>query len=312
MRKVGFIFPGQGAQYVGMGKELYDNFSEAREVFNKADEILGRNISNLCFQGPMEELTSTDNTQVAILTTSIAALGVLKKHNINPSMVAGLSLGEYSALVASGTLSFEDALSLVEKRGRFMKEDSDKKKGEMAAVLGISEEIIQEVCNQCRDLGVISIANYNCPGQIVIAGEMEPLNKAIELLSEKGAKKIIKLPVSGAFHTELLENASNRLRKELDMVDFKAFSVNFIPNLTGDILESVENLKDILKNQVKNSVQWEKSINTMINEGVDTFIEVGPGKALSGFVKKVNRSLKVYNVEDMASLNKVLETLIEN
>ncbi|MPM48255.1 Malonyl CoA-acyl carrier protein transacylase [bioreactor metagenome] len=182
----------------------------------------------------------------------------------------------------------------------------------MAAVLGISEEIIQEVCNQSRDLGVISIANYNCPGQIVIAGEMEPLNKAIELLSEKGAKKIIKLPVSGAFHTELLENASNRLRKELDMVDFKAFSVNFIPNLTGDILESVENLKDILKNQVKNSVQWEKSINTMINEGVETFIEVGPGKALSGFVKKVNRSLKVYNVEDMASLNKVLETLIEN
>lgn len=312
MRKVGFVFPGQGAQYVGMGKELYDNFSEAREVFNKADEILGRNISNLCFQGPMEELTSTDNTQVAILTTSIAALEVLKKHNINPSLVAGLSLGEYSALVASGTLSFEDALSLVEKRGRFMKEDSDKNKGEMAAVLGISEEIIQEVCNQCRDLGVISIANYNCPGQIVIAGEMEPLNKAIELLSEKGAKKIIKLPVSGAFHTELLENASNKLRKELDMVDFKAFSVNFIPNLTGDILESVENLKDILKNQVKNSVQWEKSINTMINEGVDTFIEVGPGKALSGFVKKVNRSLKVYNVEDMASLNKVLETLIEN
>lgn len=311
MRKVGFIFPGQGAQYVGMGKELYDNFSEAREVFNKADEILGRNISNLCFQGPMEELTSTDNTQVAILTTSIAALEVLKKHNISPSMVAGLSLGEYSALVSSGALSFEDALSLVEKRGRFMKEDSDKNKGEMAAVLGVSEEIIQQVCNQCRDLGVISIANYNCPGQIVIAGEMEPLNKAIELLSEKGAKKIIKLPVSGAFHTELLENASNKLREELEKVDFEAFSVNFIPNLTGDVLESVENLKDILKNQVKNSVQWEKSINTMINEGVDTFIEVGPGKALSGFVKKVNRSLKVYNVEDVASLNKALEALVE-
>lgn len=311
MRKVGFVFPGQGAQYVGMGKELYDNFSEAREVFDKADEILGRNISNLCFQGPMEELTSTDNTQVAILTTSIAALEVLKKHNINPSLVAGLSLGEYSALVASGALSFEDALSLVEKRGRFMKEDSEKNKGEMAAVLGVSEEIIQEVCNQCRDLGVISIANYNCPGQIVIAGEMEPLNKAIELLSEKGAKKIIKLPVSGAFHTELLGNASNRLREELEKVDFETFSATFIPNLTGDILESVENLKDILKNQVKNSVQWEKSINTMINEGVDTFIEVGPGKALSGFVKKINRSLKVYNVEDVASLNKVLEALVE-
>ncbi|EQB89827.1 [acyl-carrier-protein] S-malonyltransferase [Clostridium punense] len=311
MRKVGFVFPGQGAQYVGMGKELYDNFSEAREVFNKADEILGRNISNLCFQGPIEELTSTDNTQVAILTTSIAALEVLKKHNINPSLVAGLSLGEYSALVASGALSFEDALSLVEKRGRFMREDSEKNKGEMAAVLGVSEEVIQQVCNLCKDLGVISIANYNCPGQIVIAGEMEPLNKAIELLSEKGAKKIIKLPVSGAFHTELLENASNKLRKELDMVDFKTFSVTFIPNLTGDILESVENLKDILKNQVKNSVQWEKSINTMINEGVDTFIEVGPGKALSGFVKKINRSLNVYNVEDVASLNKALEALVE-
>lgn len=309
--KIAFLFSGQGAQYVGMGKEIYNEYSEAKEIYDKANEVLGFDLKELCFSGEAEELNKTENTQPAILTTSIAILKVLESKGIKPSVVAGLSLGEYSAHVAAGTISFEDAVSLVKKRGKFMQEAVPQGLGAMTAIIGLSRELIVESCNEASKFGVCEVANYNCPGQIVIAGEVKAVEEGGKIALEKGAKRAIPLVVSGPFHTSMLKPASDNLNSELNKIEFKDIKLPIITNVTGESVNSKEEIIELLTKQVMTSVRWEDSVNTMIDDGVDTFIEVGPGKVLSGFIKKIDRKAKVYNVEDLKSLEKTLEAISE-
>lgn len=309
MGKIAFIFPGQGAQYVGMGKDLSDNLPCCQEVFDNADRELGLNISSLCFNGPREELDKTENTQPAILTVSIAALSALKDKGIKADIVAGLSLGEYSALVASGVLNFEDTISLVKKRGRFMQEAVPKGKGTMAAIIGLSKEQVIECCMDAGKIGIVEPANFNCPGQIVIGGEVEAVMSACVNAKEKGAFKTVPLAVSAPFHTSMLKIAAEKLEEELKTIDINDMKIPVITNVTGDYINEKDEIKNLLKNQVMNAVQWEDTLRRMVADGVDTFIEIGPGKVLSGFVKKLDRKLICANVEDMRSLEKTLEIL---
>jgi len=311
MGKIAFVFSGQGAQYVGMGKELYENIPVCREIFDKADEALGFSISKICFEGPEEELVKTENTQPAILTMSIAAVAALKEEGIFPDMTAGLSLGEYSALVCSGAFDFVDAVKLIKKRGRFMQEAVPAGVGAMAAIIGLKEEILREVLAKSYYAGIVEAANFNCPGQIVIAGEVKAVETAVENAREAGALKAIMLNVSGPFHTSMMEPAALKLEKELAEVPVKDMQIPVITNVTGEFIESESDIRGILKKQVMSSVLWEKTINTMLEAGVDTFVEIGPGKALCGFVKKVNRKATALNVEDLDSLQKAIKKIKE-
>ncbi len=287
MGKIAFIFPGQGSQYPGMGKEIAESIPESMEIFKKADKRLGYSLSDLCFEGPEEKLKITYFTQPALLTTSIAILEAFKNSGIKADYTAGHSLGEYSALVCAEAISFEDAVWLVEKRGQYMAEAVPPGEGTMAAILGLPEENIEALCKEASKIGLVEPANYNCPGQLVIAGKTEGIKEAIRIAKEFGAKRAMELAVSGPFHSSLLEPASHKLLKAMDEVTFFDPKTKVVANVSAEEVDSKEEIKDALFNQVNNSVKWEQSVRYMINQGVDTFIEIGSGKVLTGLVKKL-------------------------
>lgn len=309
MSKIAFIFSGQGAQYAGMGKELFENVPESKEVFLKANDILGYDMANLCFEGPDSELNKTENTQPSVLTVSIAALRALESKGIKAHVTAGFSLGEYSALVCSGVLSFEEAIALVRKRGKFMSEAVPEGKGTMAAIIGLDREKVLEVCARASEFGVAEAVNFNCPGQIVLAGEVEAVEKAMEFAKEAGAMKAIRLQVSGPFHSSLLKPAAEKLGDELKKLTLKEIQVPILSNINASYISEGKEFYDILPKQAMSPVLWEDIIRKMLEDGVDTFIELGPGKTLSSFVKKIDRKVCVLNVEDLKSLDKAVETL---
>ena len=307
---IGFIFPGQGAQYIGMGKELIEEFPKANKLINQANNILGIDLKKICLKGPEEELNHTSNTQPAIFTVSMMASKILNDKGIKPAMVAGHSLGEYSALAAAKAFSFEEGLQLVRKRGLLMDEALPAGLGSMAAIIKLEQEKIAEICDEVD--GVCEIANYNSPSQIVISGDKDAIKEAVKMAKNEGALKAIELEVSGPFHSRLMEPAREKLSKEINKVDLTDTVVPIVANVSADKFDDIPNIKENLLAQLTSSVRWIESMELMIDEGIDTFIEVGPGKVLKGLMRRIDRSVDVYNVQDVHSLRKTLNKLDTN
>ena len=305
MKATAFIFPGQGSQYVGMGKEFFENFREARDVFQEADDVLHLPISSLCFQGPEESLKLTENTQPAVLTTSIAALRVLQaEKGVVPHLAAGHSLGEYSALVVSGALAFADAVQIVRLRGRFMQEAVPVGEGAMAAILGMERGQVEKLCEEAAQGEVLTPANFNCPGQIVIAGHVKAIERAMERVKQEG-KKAIPLPVSAPFHSPLMKPAGERLEKVLEGIRIQDLKIPVVTNVEADINQSKERVKELLVTQVWSPVRWEESMQKITSDGIEQTLEIGPGKVLSGLMKRINPKVETKNIEDIQTLKKI-------
>lgn len=309
--KIAFLFPGQGAQYIGMGKELYENIDECKEIIDKGEEILNMPIKELLFNGPEDKLMATEIAQPAILLASLASLKALEINGIDADYTAGLSLGEYGSLIYGGALSFEEGLLLIKERGRIMGSALPKGLGKMAAIMRLNDEKFNELLKRASEYGVCEGANYNCPGQIVIAGENEAIEKAVEIAAELGGKGVL-LNVSGPFHSSLLKDASEEFYETIKKVNINPLNKVVYSNTKGLPYDENDDIRKILKNHIKSAVYFEKSIRDMIDKKVDTFIEVGPGKALRGFVKKIDRSKTLLNVEDLASLKATIDKLNEN
>lgn len=305
--KIGFLFPGQGAQAVGMGKDIYEEYKISRTVYDRVQELTGIDVKKISFEGPEEILNETKYTQIAILTMSLAILSVLKENNIKAEISAGLSLGEYSALIYSNALSFDEGVKLVKKRGEYMQNFLPEGDYQMAAVMGMSDEDVEEICKKVKS-GFVVPANYNSPGQVVISGEREAVLEAEKIAKEVGAKKVRILKTSGPFHTERLIESSNRLKEELEKVKINSFNSKVIKNLDGMEYTDSDDVRDILAKHIINPVRFSKTLENMIKKGVDTFIEVGPGKTLSGFVKRMNtdKEINILNINNVENLKNTI------
>lgn len=312
--KIAFIFPGQGAQFVGMGKEFYDKYDVARRLFREADEALGYSISDMCFEGPDDKLVLTANTQPAILTVSVIAAEVLRENGIEPEIAGGHSLGEYSALVEAGAIDFADAVMLVHKRGSFMQDAVPVGEGAMAAVLGLERSQIVEICESTSKKSknnrlLVEAVNFNCPGQTVIAGTTEGVKLAMDALSAAGAKKAVMLPVSAPFHSALMAPAAERLAAEMEKITIRDARIPVAANYTGELEQDAATIKSNLISQADHAVKWEDCVAAMAHGGATHFVEAGPGKTLTGFNRRIDRSLINMNVSDIATLQKTLDTL---
>ena len=306
MSRTAFIFPGQGAQVCGMGKDFYEKTETGRQIYDRATELLGFSMPELCFE-KNDRLDITEYTQAALVTTSIAMMEVLEEAGVRPDVTAGLSLGEYAALTAAGVMSADDAITAVRQRGILMQQEVPAGIGSMAAILALDAQTIETVLSSMED---VWIANYNCPGQIVISGRKEAVEEACAKLKEAGAKRTVILNVSGPFHSKMLEGAGKKLGQVLDAIEIRKPAIPYAANVTAEYVTEAEPIKRLLMEQVSSSVRWQQSVETMLKDGVDTFIEIGPGRTLAGFVKKISRDVKIWNVGTLEDIEKTVEALL--